>query len=82
MATRYDLRNKDRKNYRELSEVKLPRAQCWRGTTLYELEIVEEDVYTNKVKVHYVGYGSDDDEWRDRTEIVTLKPEYEPGKLS
>ena len=86
MATRYDLRSKDRKNYKELSEVKLPRSQhrIQRDTTLYELEIVEEDVYTNRVKVHYIGYESDDDEWRDRTEIVTLKHKKEPdivGKL-
>ena len=40
---------------------------------------MEEDLYTNRVKVHYIGYESDDDEWRDKAEIVTLKQEKEPG---
>ena len=31
--------------------------------------------------MHYIGYDSDDDEWRDRADIVTLKPVQEPGKL-
>ena len=30
---------------------------------LYQLKIVEEDVYNSRVKVHYVGYNSGCDEW-------------------
>lgn len=82
MASRYNLRKKDQKNYKHLSDIHLPRAKrAKKEATLYELEIVEEDVYTNKVKVHYIGYDSDDDEWRDRADIVCLKPQIPPGKL-
>ena len=49
-----------------------------KDTMLYELEILE-DVYTNRVKVHYIGY--DNDEWRDKAEIVTLKHKMEPGSV-
>ena len=82
MATRYELRKKDKKNYKDVALVQLPRAKRikQKDTTLYELEIVEEDVYNNKVKVHYIGYDSDDDEWRDKADIVSLKPQHEPGK--
>ena len=40
---------------------------------LYDLDIVEEDVLTQRVKVHYIGCGSEDDEWRDKDKIVHLK---------
>ena len=84
MATRYELRRKDKKNYRDLCQVQLPRAKRIKkdiDATLYELEIVEEDVYNSRVKVHYVGYDSGCDEWRDKADIVSLKPQYESGKL-
>lgn len=76
----YSLRNREIKNYKELTQLKLPRIQrrSQKNTTLYELEVVDEDAYTNRVKVHCIGYGSDDDGWRDRSEIVTLKPKNEP----
>ena len=81
MATRYELRKKDKKNYKDLCQVQLPRAKrIKKDATLYELEIVEEDVYNNRVKVHFIGYDSDDDEWRNKADIVSLKPEYKSGK--
>lgn len=78
MATRYQLRRKDKKNYRDLCQVQLPRAKCIKDidATLYELEIVE-DVYNSRVKVHFVGYDSGCDEWRDKADIVSLKPQYD-----
>ena len=83
MATGYDLRKKDEKNYKDLCNFQLPRSKrIKKDPTLYELEIVEEDVYTNRVKVHYIGYDSDDDEWRDRADIVSFKPRHEPGKFN
>ena len=76
MATAsYDLRKKERKDYKQLSDFQLPRLRAAKDKLkLYELEIVEEDVLTQRVKVHYIGYGSEDDEWRDKDEIVDLLP--------
>ena len=45
------------KNYRELNEIKLPRAQRVHVKTvdkLYAVEVVEEE--GERVKIHYVGY--------------------------
>ena len=47
---------------------------------LYQLEIIEEDATNGKVKVHYTGYGSDDDEWRDKEDIVVVESS-KPGKV-
>ena len=77
MASNYDLRTRERKNYDESSIPALPRSrptQPKKDTTLYELEIVEEDSYNERVKVHYLGYGSEDDEWRHKKDIVQMKP--------
>ncbi len=41
---------------------------------LYALEVVEEDPYNSRVKVHYVGYGVEEDEWRDKADITVMKP--------
>ena len=80
MATAsYDLRKKERKDYKQLSDLQLLKLRAKRDDKLYELDIVEEDVLTQRVKVHYIGYGSEDDEWRDKDEIVHLKPKL-PGK--
>ena len=71
------------RSYKDVSQIQLPRAKhIKKDTTLYELEIVEEDVYNNKVKVHYIGYDSDDDEWRDKADIVSLKPQHESDSVS
>ena len=62
------------KNDRDLCQVQLPRAKYIKKDidgTLYELEIVEENVYNSRVKVHYVGYDSACDEWRDKADIVS-----------
>ena len=83
MATRYELRKKDKKNYKDLCRVQLPRAKhIKKDDTLHELKIVEEDVHNSRVKVHYIGYDSDDDEWRDKADTVSMKPQYESGKLA
>ena len=74
MATAsYDLQKKERKDYKQLSDLQLPRLRVKQDDKLYDLDIVEEDVLTQRVKVHYIGYGSEDDEWRDKDEIVHLK---------
>ena len=58
----YTVRNQERKKYKELSELQLPRATWVRtkaADQMYELEVVEVDDYTGRVKVHYTGYDSD-----------------------
>ena len=75
-STGYNLRNQESKDYKQLSTLRLPRAKPVKKTDkLYELEVIEEDVYASRVKVHYVGYN---DEWRDKVDIVHLKTQ--PGK--
>ena len=75
----YDLRERNVKNYKEITSVE----QCKAGTTrrrplrekrLYELEVIERDTLNRRVKVHYVGYDSDDDEWRDEKDIEIIYP--------
>ena len=70
----YDLRPREKKNFRELSDIKLPRASRqsskWNADELYTIEIIEER--EDEVKIHYVGYSSKHDEWRNREEIVQL----------
>ncbi len=79
----YSLRQKPRKNYQELADVKLPRSRRLTSRpedVLYQVDVVEEDDETGRVKVHYVGYGDEDDEWKDGSEIV-LKSEPKQGAL-
>ena len=73
----YNLRNSGPKNYK--ADVRLPRAtRTTRATKdeLYPVEVVARD--GDKVKVHYIGYGDEDDEWRDIAEIVETQPDVEP----
>ena len=54
------------KNYCELNEIKLPRAQRVKTVDkLYAVEVVEEE--GERVKIHYVGYD-------DRFDVALLKP--------
>ena len=80
MASSYNLRAQQKKDYKKLTEAHLPRIRATkRVDKLYELEIIEEDTINSKVKVHYTGYGSDDDEWRDKQDIVVIEPP-KPGR--
>ena len=61
-------------NYREMVDIKLPRAQRTikdRGE-LYPVEVVGDDG-RGRVKLHYVGYSSCHDEWRDESEVVPIE---------
>ena len=81
MATSYSLREQQKKDYRKLADIPLPRIRATkRVDKLYQLEIIEEDATNGKVKVHYTGYGSDDDEWRDKEDIVVVESP-KPGKV-
>ena len=65
-----------RVDYKASSDIVLPvakrsRQQRRTESELYPVEVVERDEETYKVKVHYIGYGSSDDEWKDG-DIVDL----------
>lgn len=70
----YHLRETGRVNYRDLADVKLPRAHKSKSELaadrLYAVEVVEKDEEGGKVKVYYLGYGPEYDEWKDEEEII------------
>ena len=55
-------------------DVPLPRKERVNTNTLYEIEVVEEDLESDKVKIYYIGYSNKYDEWRCRDEIVIRPP--------
>ena len=66
----YNLRSAKSRNYRELSNVNLPRfARITQRHKLYPIEVVERA--GPRVKIHYVGYDDSSDEWRELSDIVT-----------
>ena len=72
-----------RVDYKEFSDVKLPKAQrtkrCRAMTDrLYPVEIIEEDAH--RYKVHYVGYSNTYDEWKPKEELVPLELEQTEGE--
>ena len=70
-----------RGDYASLANVKLPRSKRTNNCDmprdskgeanrkLYRLEIVDKNMETSQVKVIYVGYSTDFDEWRAREDI-------------
>ena len=59
----------------EVSPPSLPRRRATSSLkNLYDIEIVDEDEENEKVRIHYVGYSSEYDEWRKRSEIVVRPP--------
>ena len=66
---------KIKSNYKDLSDgLRLPR---WRRpkaeAKLYTVEILEEDTEKKQVKVHYLGYGVEHDEWIKEEDAVDLE---------
>jgi len=73
----------DKANYRELVQCRLPRSKR-KATTktnddLYPIEIVSDASEEqgagstgSRVKVHYIGYSEEYDEWRDKEDIEDL----------
>ena len=74
-----ELRHSQRRSftsYRDLLSCKIPRiprrtTKKYDSQKLYSVEIVETE--DDRVKVHYVGYSSKYDEWKDKSEIVEDK---------
>ena len=65
---------RSRVNYKEVAAIKLPRAgTCRHASRLYLSTVTEWD--SKRVKIHYVGYSSSYDEWREMEELETLEPE-------
>ena len=65
-------------NYKEENFVKLPKSErIKRETKLYPVTVQEEKSEEDKamVKIHYVGYSSELDEWRYEEELESLEEE-------
>jgi hypothetical protein len=79
-AKKYETRGR-RVDYKAANDIILPVANRSKPkkSELYPVEVVERDVQKKKVKVHYTGYGSSDDEWRDEDDIV--QPRQDPINL-
>ena len=63
-------RQRPRVNYREAADVKLPKPEK-KPETLYPIEITESDSQ-GRVKIHYLGYNTEYDEWRDSQDVIDL----------
>lgn len=92
MACSRPKRSLPRQDYKKLAGVTIPRDRSGRkfhsatqdatslsqsNDQLYHLQVIEEDPINELVKVSYVGYGSEFDEWRSVDDIVTLTEEDE-----
>ena len=86
-------RSVPRKNYREMASLQLPSvkrckvdsAEKANGNTeesneLYRLEVIKEDLIHDRVRVRYIGY--EGDEWRPRSDIITLPSDSESDSES
>ena len=69
----YNFRERSPKNYKEHATVDLPRAQRTKAAdpnALYRVEVLERD--NERVKVHWIGYSDDKDEWIPADSLTTL----------
>jgi len=60
-------------DYKALADVRLPRASRKSGVKrdkLYPVKVVDKNSDNGLVKIHYVGYSSAYDEWRNEAEVV------------
>lgn len=69
------LRQRTRVDYRLLSDVKIPRSEHCKTrvnaeSQLYRCRVVDRDA-CGQVKVHYIGYGRQYDEWKAADEVVS-----------
>ena len=55
-------------------EIKLPKRRWAKDNDFYAVSVFDNDGQ-GQVKIHYVGYSSSHDEWRDETELVTVDPQ-------
>ena len=84
-----------KRNYRELADIKIPRkssvvSRITKSTkvvppstdNLYRLNIIEKDDENGHVKVRYIGYGQEFDEWRLTEDIMELSESSSTDKAS
>ena len=78
-------RSGSKRNYRELAGVEVPKESfivsksiktkvnvSTSSERLYRLEVIEKDDENGRVKVRYIGYGEEYDEWKLAEDIVDL----------
>ena len=69
----YSLRKTPKADYKALGDIRLPqlsRLGASQSDKLYPVKVLEEE--KGRVKLHYVGYGHEYDEWRDAEEVEDL----------
>ena len=87
MNKKWTLRTRKKVDYSQLADIKLPQEKKVRtkeaaNDELYPIEIVERDAESNgRFKIHYVGYSSKFDEWRDDSEIVSFDSATSQGSM-
>ena len=68
---RYNLRTGVSRNYRLMSNLKIPRiSRTQPQDKLYPVKVVERN--GSQVRIHYVGYANSTDEWRELTDLVPM----------
>ena len=85
IATGRPKRSISKPNYRELSDVQLPKERKQQANVqrkdlgndrmIYRLNVLEEDESRGLVKISYIGYGSEWDEWRRHEDLIELNEE-------
>jgi hypothetical protein len=91
IAIRRTKRSRNEVNYKEPGNIKLPKASLCKtddktDDKLYPVTILEQNAESTMMKIHYVGYSSEYDEWKDLYEVETLESEevdsaYQPYSL-
>ncbi len=67
---------RERKDYRKMADIKLPRPERVRGKAegaLYPVEVTESE--GGRVKIHYIGYSDRHDKWRQEEELQDWESE-------
>ena len=67
----YNFRKHAVRDYQQLTSIKLPRESKKQAIQkLYPMEVV--DRYDSQVRIHYIGYDDEYDEWREADGLVPL----------
>lgn len=72
---RYNTRKK-KVDYKKLNDVEgIPRGKRRKDNDeLHPVEVVERDAVNGRVKIHYIGYSTNEDEWRNASDILDFTP--------
>ena len=67
----YNLRKNPRKDYKQLADIQLPRPGHPRvpADKLYKVNVVDSE--NDRVKIHFVGYREEYDEWRNKDDLAS-----------